>query len=128
MRYLLLLLVVILAGCAGTNGGSRYHGVTPYVGQWSGTWRTQDNSKAGSVEFTVDNKADMLGVLNHPDHGMGTIDGWCDTDGEVTGSIRFSETLRYSFKGDLIGTGPIVANIWVERTGEPDTLYIMNVN
>ena len=127
--FVLFVLAMMLMGCGGAGGG-RFHGETPFTGQWTGTWQRQDGTQAGTTQYTVDNKADLLGTLLHPELGLGAIDGWCDTDGEIQGTIRYPGDIEYSFHGDMFLNAPneIVGNIWVERTGEPDTLYTINTS
>lgn len=85
---------------------------------------------AGATTFTVDNRADLLGTINHPVKGVGAIDAWCDTDGEVSGSLEFPGEPRYSLHGDIFKQSPttVVGNFWIERDGEDDVLYIINVS
>lgn len=108
MKYLLLSLFVLVAGCGGSGGGST---VSPFIGSYSGTYYRPVDGNTGSVSMSVTGSGSLSGsVYDSIEDVNGSLSGKLNKAGLFKGSVKFP-SLSSSFEGyvslngnHLIGT------------------------
>jgi hypothetical protein len=101
---LLLVLALSPSACGGSAASNQSGTDAAFVGRWLGPWSSSGSfgSQTGTADLTIGNNGAIAGTMhNATTGGDGTLSGFIDPDGHVTGSYAYG-TVEYASSGQML--------------------------
>lgn len=121
-----LLLMLVAAGCGGSNDF-----VSPFQGDYQGTYHATNISDDGTVTMSVDQFGNVTGTLTaNGSNVVGDLNGSIQDNGDFTGNLTTGQN-DYPFGGNLLFeangnlTGPVNISVPSAPNGVEDTQFTL---